>query len=41
MSNDKAEGARAEVKSLLSAEVIRELTNPEWLANTIMVVGTP
>jgi hypothetical protein len=41
MSDDKAEGARAEVKSLLSAEVIRELTNPEWLANTIMVVGTP
>jgi hypothetical protein len=41
MSDDKAEGARADVKSLLSAEVIREFTNPEWLANTIMVVGFP
>jgi hypothetical protein len=37
MSDDKAEGARNEVKRLLSAEVIREVTYPEWLANTVMV----
>jgi hypothetical protein len=37
MSEDKAEGARNEVKRLLSAGVIREVTYPEWLANTIMV----
>jgi hypothetical protein len=37
MSNDKAEGARNEVKRLLSARVIREVTYPEWLANTVMV----
>jgi hypothetical protein len=37
MSNDKVELARNEVKRLLSAGVIRELTYPEWLANTIMV----
>jgi hypothetical protein len=37
MSDDKAEGARNEVKRLLSAGVIREITYPEWLANTIMV----
>jgi hypothetical protein len=37
MSDDKAEGARNEVKRLLSAGVIRELTYPEWLANTMMV----
>jgi hypothetical protein len=37
MSNDKDEGARNEVKTLLSAEVIREVTYPEWLANTVMV----
>jgi hypothetical protein len=37
MSEDKAEGARAEVKRLLSVGVIREVTYPEWLANTIMV----
>jgi hypothetical protein len=37
MSDDKAEGARNEVKRLLSASVIREVTNPEWLANTVMV----
>jgi hypothetical protein len=33
----KAEGARNEVKRLLSAGVIREVTYPEWLANTVMV----
>jgi hypothetical protein len=33
MSDDKAEGARNEVKRLLSASVIREVTYPEWLAN--------
>jgi hypothetical protein len=37
MSEDKAEGAQNEVKRLLSAGVIREVTYPEWLANTIMV----
>jgi hypothetical protein len=37
MSNDKAEGARNEVKRLLSAGVIREVTYLEWLANTVMV----
>jgi hypothetical protein len=37
MSEDKAEGARNEVKMLLSAGVIREVTYSEWLANTVMV----
>jgi hypothetical protein len=37
MSDDKAEGARNEVKRLLRADVIREVTYPEWLANTVMV----
>jgi hypothetical protein len=37
MSDDKAKGARNEVKKILSAGVIREVTYPEWLANTIMV----
>jgi hypothetical protein len=37
MSEDKAEGAWNEVKRLLSAGVIREVTYPEWLANTVMV----
>jgi hypothetical protein len=37
MSDDKAEGARNEVKRLLSAGVIREVTYPEWVANTVMV----
>jgi ribonuclease HI len=37
MSNDKTEGARNEVKRLLSAGVIREVKYPEWLANTVMV----
>jgi hypothetical protein len=37
MSDDKAEGARNEVKRLLSASVIREVTYLEWLANTVMV----
>jgi hypothetical protein len=36
MSEDKAEGARNEVKRLLSAGVIREVKYPEWLA-TVMV----
>jgi hypothetical protein len=35
MSDDKAEGARNEVKRLLSPGVIREVTYPEWLANTM------
>jgi hypothetical protein len=38
MSDDKAEGARNEVKRLLSAGVIREVKYPEWLANTVMVM---
>jgi hypothetical protein len=37
MSDDKAEGAKNKVKRLLSARVIREVTYPEWLANTVMV----
>jgi hypothetical protein len=37
MSEDNAEGARNEVKRLLSARVIREVKYPEWLANTVMV----
>jgi hypothetical protein len=37
MSKDKAEGAKAEVKRLLSAGVIREVSYLEWLANTVMV----
>jgi hypothetical protein len=37
MSEDKAEGARNEVKRLLSAGVIREVKYPDWLANTVMV----
>jgi hypothetical protein len=37
MPDDKAEGARNEVKRLLSARVIREVTYPEWLANIVMV----
>jgi hypothetical protein len=37
MFEDKAKGARNEVKRLLSARVIREVTYPEWLANTMMV----
>jgi hypothetical protein len=37
MSDDKAEGARNEVKRLISVGVIREVTYLEWLANTVMV----
>jgi hypothetical protein len=37
MSDDKAKGTRNEVKRLLSAGVIREVTCLEWLANTVMV----
>jgi hypothetical protein len=37
MSNDKAEGARNEVKWLLTAGIIRDVTYPEWLAITAMV----
>jgi hypothetical protein len=37
MSDDKAEGARNEVKRLLSAGVIIEEKYLEWLANTVMV----
>jgi hypothetical protein len=37
MSDDKAEGAQNKVKRLLSAGVIREVTYPKWMANTVMV----
>jgi hypothetical protein len=37
MFDGKAEGAQNEVKSLLSARVIRKVTYLEWLANTVMV----
>jgi hypothetical protein len=37
MSVDKAKGAKAEVKRFLRAGVIREVTYPDWLANTLMV----
>jgi hypothetical protein len=37
MSDDKAKGARNEVKRLLTAGVIREVTYPNWLANMVMV----
>jgi hypothetical protein len=37
MYDVKVEGARNEVKRLLSAGVIREVTYQEWLANTVMV----
>jgi hypothetical protein len=37
MSEDKAEGARNEVKRLLSVGVIREDTYTKWLANIVMV----
>jgi hypothetical protein len=37
MSDDKAEGAQNEVKRLLIAGVIRKVTYPEWLVNTVMV----
>jgi hypothetical protein len=36
MFEDKAEGAKAEVKRLLSVRVIREVAYLEWLANTVM-----
>jgi hypothetical protein len=37
MSDEKSEGAQNKVKRLLSVGVIREVTYPEWLANTVMV----
>jgi hypothetical protein len=37
MSDDKAKGARNDVKRLLSVGVIREVTYLEWLANTVML----
>jgi hypothetical protein len=37
MSEDKAEGAKAKVKRLLTTKVIREVAYPKWLANTVMV----
>jgi hypothetical protein len=40
MSDDKAKGTQNEVQRLLSAGVIREVTYPEWLANTVMVKKT-
>jgi hypothetical protein len=37
MSEDKAEGAKVDVKSLLTAKVIGEIAYLEWLVNTVMV----
>jgi hypothetical protein len=37
MSEEKTEGAKAEVKRLLSTGVIREVAYLEWLANIVMV----
>jgi hypothetical protein len=37
MSDDKVEGASNKVKRLLSADVIREVRYPKWLANNVMV----
>lgn len=37
MSDDKVEGAKAKVKRLLNATVIRKVAYPEWLDNTVMV----
>jgi hypothetical protein len=37
MSEDMAEGAKAKVKRLLSARVIKEVAYLEWLANIFMV----
>jgi hypothetical protein len=37
MSKDKAEGAKDEVKRLLTAKVIREVAYLEWLSNIVMV----
>jgi hypothetical protein len=37
MFEDKAEGARNEVKRLLSDGAIRQVKYPEWLANIVMV----
>jgi hypothetical protein len=37
MSNEKAEATRAEVQCQLDAGFIREVTNPQWLANVVMV----
>ena len=37
MSEDKAEGANAKVKRLLSDGVIREVAYLEWLSNTVMI----
>lgn len=37
MSTERKEAARAEVRKLLKAKVIREITYPEWLANPVLV----
>jgi hypothetical protein len=37
MAEEKVEAAKAEVRRLLEAGFIREVTYPEWLANVIMV----
>jgi hypothetical protein len=37
MFEDKAEGAKAKVKRLISAGVIREVAYLEWLSNTVMI----
>jgi hypothetical protein len=37
MSEDKVVCAKNKVKRLLNARVIKEVTYPKWLANTVMV----
>jgi hypothetical protein len=37
MSDDKAKGAKAKVKRLLNAGVVRNIAYLEWITNTVMV----
>jgi hypothetical protein len=37
MAKEKVEAVKAEVRRLLDAGFIREVTYPEWLANVVMV----
>ena len=36
-AQDRKEAIRVEVTRLLAAGFIREVTHPEWLANTVLV----
>lgn len=38
MAKDQQEAARAEVRKMLEAHVIREVAYPEWLANPVLVM---